>query len=77
MSAPKPAVGHMPFPGHRTVAEVYEQDRRAAKFQHREMTDEQRECDAREGSARLRTAINRARFVPAVDRDEMGAHSQK
>lgn len=28
---PRPAAGHMPFEGHRTVAEVWEQQERAAR----------------------------------------------
>lgn len=31
-SQPKPAIGHMPFPGHRTVAEVWEEQERAARY---------------------------------------------
>ncbi len=50
---------HMPFAGHRNCA----QWGHSAKYHHKlskEMTDEERERDAVNGSAKLRDAIKRA-----------------
>lgn len=74
---PTAAIGHMPFAGHRTVAQVWEaQERRGRHVWPREMTDEEREADARDGSARLCDAI-RATFVPLGERDAAGADNPR
>lgn len=57
MRGPIAATGHMPFSGHRTVAEVWEREERYRHRYDRDPCTADRTKDAREGSARLREAI--------------------
>lgn len=56
----RPALGHMPFHGHRTQEQVRLQEEWKAKFHHKlgpEMTPKARRKDAIRGSAMLLEAI--------------------
>lgn len=50
---------HMPFAGHRTVAEVRAHEERPRVWRPRDLTDRERMMDAINGSAKLRVACLR------------------